>query len=290
MKSFERQYLKLMRKILKVGTIKDTRNSKTKSVFGEVIKIAKEDGVPLLQTRRIYYSGVLGEVAAFMTGPKNVKDFVDKGCNYWKLWSDKKNGNLRLSYGNEWINWGASANNPTGINQFLEVVELAKANKYDRRMIVTGWNPQAVKYGKLSLPCCHHTYQWNINTVDGVDYLDMSYSMRSNDVAIGLPSNMFMAYIMNVLMKNMLCQNGVDVRLGDITIFIGDAHLYEDHWVMAKKQSSILNELKYLMVDDSIKISYNYGFDMSDMFNFNPKHILIENYEPKTVIKYKLYK
>lgn len=277
-----------MQKILREGTQKSTRNATTRSLFGATIKIKRTEGVPLLQTRKIFYKGVLGEVAAFMGGPKNVKDFTDKGCNYWKLWSDEDTGDIRLSYGNEWVNWGSSANNPTGINQWDKVVELAKKNIYDRRMIITGWNPEAVENGDLSLPCCHWSYVFNIETINGTNYLNMMYNMRSVDVAVGLPSNMFMAWFMNELMCIHMRQSGVIVERGDITMCLADCHLYEEHWENAKKQSGFLSRLKTLFTKPVDAIFKN-DFEEKSIFDIDPKNIDVIDYDPKTKIKYKLY-
>lgn len=288
MQKFEKQYLKLMKKINDTGTIKETRNARTKSLFGESIKITKEEGFPLLQSRKIFYKGLLGELAAFMRGPKNVKDFKDQGCNYWNLWADKESGDMRLSYGNEWLNWGSSANNPTGINQWEEIVKLVKVNKYDRRLIISGWNPEAVKYGDLSLPCCHTFYEFSIDTIDGKDYMNIMYVMRSADLAIGVPSNMIMAYTMSLLMQSLLQQNGIKVELGDITMVFGDVHIYEEHWKKTKEQYSLYNKIKTIFTKP-ITPKIEKEFFETSIYEFNPNHIKIFGYDPKMKIKYKLY-
>jgi len=288
MQKFEKQYLKLMKKINTHGIIKDTRNARTKSLFGESIKISKEEGFPLLQSRKIFFKGLLGELAAFMRGPKNIKDFKKQGCNYWNLWCDKKDGAIRLSYGNEWINWGSSANNPTGINQWEEIVKLVKINKYDRRLIISGWNPEAIKNGNLSLPCCHHNYQFSIETIDNKDYINIMYTMRSADLAIGVPSNIIMAYVINLLMRSLLQQNGIDVDLGDITMVFGDVHIYEEHWEKTKEQYSIKNKIN-IMYTKPIIPQIEKEFFNTSIYEFNPNHIKISGYDPKTKIKYKLY-
>jgi thymidylate synthase len=292
MQKFEKEYLKLMRKILKQGNVQETRNATTKALFGETIKVSAQEGIPLLQSRKIFHKGVLGELAALMRGPSNVKDFTKQGCNYWDLWADKDTGDIRLSYGNEWINYGSSAGTPTGINQFKELIAQIKKNKYDRRLIITGWNPAALKNGNLSLPCCHHTYQWNITTKNGIDYLDINFIQRSADLAVGIPSDLILAYFMNVLLQNLLHQEGIEVELGEITMMLGNVHLYIDHWKDAKKQSSkfnvFVNSIKGIF-QKPIRVKFKDGFKDQSIYDFSNKDVEILDYNPKTKIKYKLY-
>ena len=179
MKSFEQQYLDICKTIIEEGYETNTRNAVTKSIFGPqlVINMKKQNEFPLITTRKIFYEGVFGEVAAFLRGPKNIKDFEDQGCNYWKLWADNKQGDITLSYGNDWINWGSSTRTGTGINQVANVINSLRYNPNDRRHIITGWNPAAVEDG-LSLPCCHCFYQYNVSADNT---LDLMYYQRSAD-------------------------------------------------------------------------------------------------------------
>ena len=103
MQPFERSYEELVRKVLVGGEDKRTRNGETRSLFGETLTIHLDGrpAFPLLQGRRIYYKGVLGEFAAMLRKPTCVEDFEKWGCNYWKSWA-KEDGSLVVDYGNAW--------------------------------------------------------------------------------------------------------------------------------------------------------------------------------------------
>jgi thymidylate synthase len=274
MKSFEKQYLDIAKKILDEGYVIETRNAITKSIFGPqlIIDMKEPNEFPIITTRKIFYKGVFGEVAAFLRGPKNIKDFEDQGCNYWKLWQDNDDGDITLSYGNDWIDWGSSTRNGTGINQIQNVINSIKNNPNGRRHIVTGWNPQAIEDG-LSLPCCHTFYQWNVSHNNT---LDLMYYQRSADFAVGVPSNMVMAYLMNLLMAE---QTGYIP--GKIIMNFGNAHLYDKHWEGMTKQIKRRPKNKFA----------KYELDMvgKSLFRFTPDCIKISDYTHHDPIKYHLY-
>jgi thymidylate synthase len=275
MTSFERQYLNIAKQILDTGYETETRNATTKSIFGPqlIIDMLEPNEFPIITTRKIFYSGVFGEFAAFLRGPKNIKDFEDQGCNYWKLWADNKEGEITLSYGNDWINWGSSTRYGTDINQIENVIHSLKYNPNDRRHIITGWNPAAVEDG-LSLPCCHCFYQYNVSADNT---LDLMYYQRSADWAVGVPSNIVMSYLMLILMAQ-----EVGMIPGKVIMNFGNAHLYEKHWDDMREQ--ITRKPKNMFA--------KYTLDMvgKSIFNFTKDRIKIENYNHHTAINYYLYK
>ena len=88
MTQFEANYIKLVNKIVREGVDKDTRNGTTRSIFGEMIDLGDVfTEFPIIQGRKIYSKGILGELAAILNKPKHVDDFKKKGCNYWDKWA-----------------------------------------------------------------------------------------------------------------------------------------------------------------------------------------------------------
>lgn len=284
MRSYEDQYLDIMERILNEGDVRNTRNAVVKSIFRPSIEIDMENEkyssiengvysgkVPIVTSRKIFYKGVLGEIAAFLRGPNDVKDFEKFGCNYWNLWS-REDGSMNLSYGNDWINWNSATREGTNINQVQNVINSISKDPYSRRHIITGWNPQAIHDG-LSLPCCHTFYQWYVRG----DYLDFMFYQRSADWAIGVPSNIVLAYIFNVIMSY-----HTGYRPGKVYMDFGDAHLYKDHWETAKEH-----------INRKPLSPATYRFNPKDedtLFDFIPENITISDYKYLSKLKYKLYK
>lgn len=215
---FERAYAHLVLKILNDGEVRKTRNGETRALFGQHFKVDMSDSdcFPLLTGRKMYYKGVLGELAAFLRGPKHLKDFEQFGCNYWKNWAND-DGSLRIDYGNAWFDYN-------GYNQFQTLIDTLKTNPMDRRLLISSWRPD--RLNSLSLPCCHHTYQWYVR--DG-KYLDMLWMQRSVDTMIGLPSDIILAAAMNILIAN-----EVGLEPGELTFSLGDTHIYAEHYEQAR--------------------------------------------------------
>jgi len=217
MQKYEQDYMKLINNVMLMGTAKQTRNGATKSLFGQQLKIDMTDGnFPLIQGRKMSYKGILGEFAAIIRGPKCLADFEKWGCNYWKLWADD-NGDLEVDYGNAWHADG----------QYERLIDKLKNDPSDRRMIINGWRPE--RLDKLSLPCCHYSYQFCV--AEGK--LSMVWLQRSVDMMIGLPSDFVLAATWLIVLAN---EVGLDP--GEITMQLGDCHVYEEHWLGAPLYTS----------------------------------------------------
>ena len=217
MNNFELKYVGMIQDILQNGQYRKGRNGATRSVFGRTLTIdmSNDTRFPLLHGRKMFPKGVFGEFAAMVRGPHHVEDFKVFDCNYWDLWANE-NGSLNVDYGNLWFNFG-------GVNQMQQVKDKLRNSPADRRMIVSGWNPVGME--DLSLPCCHLLYQWYVRE----DCLDMIWYQRSVDTMIGLPSDIILAALWNILLAN-----EVGMKPGKITMMLGDTHIYEEHFSKAQ--------------------------------------------------------
>jgi len=245
---------------------RETRNAETRSYFGEHLIVSNlEKGLfPLLLGRQLYYKGVFGELAAFLKGPKSVKDFRDQGCNYWDEWADKT-GKLTVDYGNAWLDFN-------GVNQLKELVKNLKENPTGRRHIINAWRPDHLT--KLSLPCCHYAYQWYV-TNEG--FLDMIWVQRSVDVMIGLPSDIILAAVWNILLAQT-----VKLKPGKLHFMLGDTHVYESH---------MDNVMEYLDQMQNAHLMPHPTWELAKsatVFNFKPEMLVIKNYHPMPPIKFKI--
>jgi len=262
-------YIPLVNKILTSGEHKQSRAGNTKSLFAQTFTIDMQNSFPILSYRKMYLKPVLGELAALLRGPQNIKDFKVMGCNYWDKWA-KENGDIKLDYGNAWINFN-------GVNQLQEVVNSLINNRNDRRMLVTGWRPD--RLAELSLPCCHLLYQWYVSQNK---YLDMIWYQRSADVMVGLPSDIMFASALNILLAN---QCGLVPR--NITFVLGDTHIYENHFEPTKeyldkaRKNYKVRPLELCRKHWSINTEANINTFMPDMLE-------IYNYNPLEQIKFEL--
>lgn len=265
---WEVKYSELVNRILHSGEKRPSRAGDTYSVFGEAITIDVSESFPLLHGRKMHYKGVLGELAAFLRGPKHVDDFKKFGCNFWDEWANKEDGSITLDYGNAWLDFN-------GVNQLDALVEKLINNPHDRRMLISNWRPD--RLAELSLPCCHMFYQWYVRDRT---HLDMLWYQRSVDTMVGLPSNIISAATWNIILAN---QCGY--KPGRVKMVLGDTHIYANH---VPQTLDYLRQLKDFTSKRSL-YSIKYEIDKTaTVKNFHPDMLVLGQYEPMPSIKFDL--
>jgi len=104
---------------------------------------------------------------------------------------------------------------------------MLKKDPTDRRMIVSAWNP--VDLPHMALPPCHFCFQ--VTVINGK--LNLLWSQRSIDVALGLPFNIASyGLLLHLLAK----QSGFEE--GRLIGFLADTHIYVNHKEGLKEQLS----------------------------------------------------
>jgi len=137
----EKQYLDLMKDILYKNNIKDSRNSKVISSFGEKLVFDLRDGFPLLTTKRMPFKTILRELLWFIKGSTSNKELNEKNVHIWDANASPefiksrglnyKEGELGPVYGFQWRRFGAKYSDTTkaylkeeGIDQLVNVIDL----------------------------------------------------------------------------------------------------------------------------------------------------------------------
>lgn len=220
--SFEHDYFSLVYKILTSGETVEGRNGATISLIGETLKFDLQEEFPILHARQYPYKPVFGEFAAMLRGPKCLNDFLDFGCSYWSKWVNKDDLSIAVDYGNAWVDFN-------GVNQLEWVANEIKTNPQSRRLIVSGWNPANVINNKLSLPCCHYSYQFIVRG----NVLHMVWIQRSADTMLGIPADAILASLWLIALAN---ETGLIP--GTCTMHFADTHIYEEHRDLAVKLTS----------------------------------------------------
>lgn len=270
--SFEYAYRELVSDVLYTGSLRETRNGETRSVFGKTIQFGNlaSQLFPILVGRKYSYAGVLGEFAAFIRGPKHIDDFKKFGCNYWDMWA-ADDGSINVDYGNEWL-----AN-----DQVTNVLKSLREDPHGRRHLITGWRPENL--ADLSLPCCHYAYQFYVRTdYAGHKHIDMLWHQRSTDVMLGLPADAILASLWVILIAK---ETGY--LPGRVTMTLGDTHIYEDHYVAAKQylHQSAPQNLDRALIQPTYRLSED-----ATLLGFVPDMLTIDDYFPQPAIKMELIK
>jgi len=160
--------------------------------------------------------------------------------NECKLKIQKEEPDLGRIYGVQWRDWKTLESfegklektlgdwkliDSKGFDQLKDVIERAKKNPLDRRLLVTAWRPDELD--EMALPPCH--YAWQILS-DGY-YLDLIWIQRSVDTFLGLPYNIASYGLLLTLL-------GLELNLKPRRLVgqLGDTHLYQNHENQAAEQ------------------------------------------------------
>lgn len=136
------------------------------------------------------------------------------------------------------INYSVAAVQPEkyGIDQLARVIKTLRTDPFDRRMIVSAWNPEQLD--QMALPPCHWSFQFHCEMNEDKHHpqkytLNCLLNMRSADFALGVPFNIASYALLTHMVA--LC---VDMKPGRLVIVMADCHLYTNHLQGAGEQAS----------------------------------------------------
>ena len=261
-----KQYLDLLRHILKNGTRKDDRTGTgTTSCFGYQMRFDLSEGFPLLTTKKVHLKSIIHELLWFLNGDTNVRYLQDNGVRIWNEWADA-DGNLGHIYGYQWRSWPDYEGGH--IDQIKEVIETIKNNPDSRRIIVSAWNVGDIK--NMNLPPCHAFFQFYV--ADGK--LSLQLYQRSADTFLGVPFNIA-SYALLTMMVAQVC----GLEPGDFIHTFGDVHIYNDHREQVELQlTRTPRRLPRMKINPDVK----------DIFSFKFEDFELEDYDPYPTIKGKV--
>jgi dihydrofolate reductase / thymidylate synthase len=229
----ESLYLKLLKDVLDNGEKRQTRNGITKSIFSKELKFNLNDGFPLLTTKRMFWKGIVEELLFFIRGDTDTKKLEEKGVKIWKgntnqefldkMGFDYKEGNMGPMYGYQWRNF-----NSMEIDQLKNVIQLIKTDPNSRRILMTDYNPAQVHLGVL-YPCHSLILQFYVNKKN----LSVKMYQRSADAFLGLPFNIASTSLLLCIISKL-----TNLDPYEVTITLGDCHIYEEHYEAVNKQLS----------------------------------------------------
>jgi thymidylate synthase len=274
-------YNDVLQKIMDEGVDREGRNGSTRALFAIQMRFNLADGFPAVTTKKLAFNAVKSELLWFlaMKGKERASDEELKELNgtertiwtdnaeadYWKPKSQFK-GDLGRVYGIQWRGWKSP--DEKIIDQVAELIEKLKKSPYDRRLIVSAWNPGELE--DMALPPCHMFFQCFV--ADGK--LSLHMIQRSCDMFLGVPFNIA-SYS---LLLHMLAQV-TGLKPGECVLTLQDAHIYHEHFDAVKEQlSRTPMPLASLWLNPDIK----------DIDGFTMDDIKLENYQSHPSIKAKM--
>ncbi|KAI9370631.1 tRNA-guanine(15) transglycosylase-like protein [Aspergillus egyptiacus] len=256
----EYQYLNLIREILTSGEHRpDRTGTGTRSIFAPTpmrFSLSKPDPadpakkipiLPLLTTKRVFLRAVLAELLWFISGSTSSIPLSAQGIKIWDGngsrefldsvgLSHREVGDLGPVYGFQWRHFGAEYVDAhtdytgQGVDQLAEVVRKVKETPFDRRIILSAWNPADLK--KMALPPCHMFAQFYVSYPEGIEdgkgkgrgELSCLLYQRSCDMGLGVPFN-----IASYALLTHIIAHATGLDAGRLIHTMGDAHVYLDH-------------------------------------------------------------
>ncbi|KAK4237124.1 thymidylate synthase/dCMP hydroxymethylase domain-containing protein [Achaetomium macrosporum] len=272
----EYQYLDLVREILDQGELRQDRTGTgTYSIFApRPLKFSlNRDGtpiLPLLTTKRVFTKAIIAELLWFISGDTSSHTLSSQGVRIWDGngsrefldslgLTDREVGDLGPVYGFQWRHFGAQYVDAKtdytgqGVDQLARIVHTLRTNPFDRRLVLSAWNPADM--AKMVLPPCHMFAQFYVSypgsrsrsrsqqqqqqqpqpssssdsngqptTTPPKGHLHCQLYQRSCDMGLGVPFNIA-SYALLTHMLAHVC----DLVPGSLTHVMGDAHVYLNH-------------------------------------------------------------
>ena len=253
-----RQYLDLMRHVLRNGSEKNDRTGTgTRSTFGYQMRFDLAEGFPLCTTKKLHLRSIIYELLWFLRGDTNVAYLNQHGVSIWDEWADA-DGDLGPVYGRQWRSWPTA--NGESIDQLTELIEQIQNNPDSRRLLVSAWNVAQIP--QMALAPCHALFQFYVS--DG--RLSCQLYQRSADIFLGVPFNIA-SY---ALLTHMLAQV-TNLKAGEFIHTFGDAHLYNNHLQEAELQlSREPRPLPRLKINPNIESLFDFSFEDFDLTGYDP--------------------
>lgn len=302
----EHQYLDLLQDILDHGERQEDKGTGavTHSVFGRQLRFDLSKGFPLLTTKKVYWKGVLYELAWFLSGQSNIKYLVDNGVHIWddypykiyrersdkgqlppltkeefvaKIAADatfaKEHGELKYIYGEMWRHWPGK--NGRTVDQVQWIVDDLKKDPDAHNALVNSWDPEylyemALPEEACRFPICHNMYQCNVKN----GKLSLHLYQRSADVFLGVPFNIASYALLTVILAQ-----ATGNQPGEFIHTFGDVHIYQEHINQVKEQlSREPKPLPTVTIDPPVV----------NIDDFKPENVTLEGYDPHPAIKAEL--
>jgi len=278
----EQQYLDLVRDVIDNGVDMDDRTGVgCRSLFVKQMKFDLRDNtIPLLTTKRVFFRGVVEETLFFLSGSTDVRKLQEKGVHYWDANTSKeflaKRGlpyqehDMGSTYSFLYRHFGSDYQGMDkdytgkGFDQVQYVIDEIKNNPTSRRILIDVWDPASMH--KATLPPCQMAYFLYVNTK--TNEISVNTVIRSSDALLGLPFNLINA---SVILRLVCHVTGY--KPGDLYVTTNNTHLYKNHFEAIEKQLKrpVNRTFPKLLIHGNKDSIFDYTFEDFELLNYNPR-------------------
>ena len=237
MSKFDKEYLKLCKKILTEGVeVQNRTGINTIKIPSYNFHFDLSDEFPMLTTKQVFYKNAITEMLWIYQAQSNdVRWLKERNNHIWDEWEIDDNGlwtatqnvlddngnlvkkDVVKDFGKEWAHTIGTAYGwiVKRYGHIDNLINKIKNNPTDRRMIMSLWQDEFLDTAVL--PSCVWCSEWDVT--DGK--LNMLVHQRSCDVPLGLPFNVTQYAVLLSMIAH--C---TDLEPGTIDWSIKDAHIY----------------------------------------------------------------
>lgn len=247
MSKFDKEYLKLCKKILTEGVeVENRTGTNSIKIPSYNFHFDLSDEFPMLTTKQVFYKNAITEMLWIYQAQSNdVRWLQERNNHIWDEWEIDddglwkatqnvldENGNLVKKdivkdFGKDWAHTIGTAYGwiVKRYGHIDNLINKIKNNPTDRRMIMSLWQDEFLDTAVL--PSCVWCSEWDVT--DGK--VNMMVHQRSCDVPLGLPFNV----TQYAVLLSMIAQC-TDLKPGTIDWSIKDAHIYVNQVEGIKEQ------------------------------------------------------
>jgi len=276
----EHQYINLISDILNYGSLEESRNGNTYTVFGASMHFSLENKVvPFITTKKLAWKTCLRELLWFIKGDTSNKRLNQQNVNIWNGNASRdfldsrglnylEEGDLGPVYGHQWRFFNADYVNcdtdytGKGIDQLSYIINSLKNpnERNSRRLVMSAWNPCQLE--QMALPPCHVLCQFNV--ING-NKLSCSLYQRSGDIGLGVPFNIASYSILTHLIAH-----HCNLEASDFYYYLGNCHIYDDHVEPLKEQlNRVPYDFPHLKITELCDNINDYKEEMFTIKNYN---------------------
>lgn len=276
----EEQYLNILRDVFENGNdMGDRTGVGCRSQFVKQMKFDLRDNtIPLLTTKRVFFRGIVEETLFFLSGSTNVGKLQEKGVHYWDANTSKEflekrglpyeENDMGSTYSFLYRHFGADYQGMDkdytgkGFDQVQYVIDEIKNNPTSRRILINVWDPNSLD--KATLPPCQMLYNFYVDT--NKNEISVNTIIRSSDIFLGLPFNLINA---SVILR-LIC-HVTGYKPGDLYVTTNNTHIYHNHFEAVEEQlKRNPNKTFPKMLIHGTKNIFEITYENFELLHYNP--------------------
>ena len=190
------RYHKILEKILEKGKIQENKKGSITYLLDEQLKLKAGDLLEIFESHGIARNKLKTELELFQSGERLTERYREKGISWW----DYCGPILVNSY-------------PTYFEQLPKLIQKINQEKRSSKNYVLFLGANNTESNQQP---CLSLIQFQVER----GKLIVSAYQRSSDASLGLPSDIYHLYLIS---------KQIDVPLKEITLFLGNVHIYENN-------------------------------------------------------------